>query len=78
MMVLKQSGRLLLAGAMIGFVIAVGASLMLRPMLYQVSAFDPVMLLSMLGFLTLCGLAAAYIPARRATRHNLAAALAHD
>jgi predicted permease len=78
MMVLKQSGRLLLAGAMIGFVIAVGASLMLKPMLYQVSTFDPVMLLSMLGFLSLCGLAAAYIPARRATRHNLAAALAHD
>jgi ABC-type antimicrobial peptide transport system permease subunit len=77
-MVLKLSGRLLLAGALIGSVIATGASLMLRPILYEVSVFDPVMLLSMLGFLTACGLAAAYLPARRATRHNLALALAHD
>lgn len=77
-MVLKQSGRLLLTGALIGFVIALGASFMLRPILYEVSVFDPLMLLSMLGFLTACGLATAYIPARRATRHNLALALAHD
>jgi predicted permease len=77
-MVLKQSGRLLLAGALIGFVITVGASVLLRPMLYEVSAFDPAILLSMLGFLTTCGLVAAYIPARRATRHNIALALAHE
>jgi predicted permease len=77
-MVLKLSGRLLSAGALIGMVVAMGASLMLRPILYEVPVFDPVMLLSMLGFLTACGLAAAYLPARRATRNNLAQALAHD
>ena len=77
-MVLKQSGALLLAGAIIGIAIVAGASFILRPMLYEVSTFDPVMLLSMLGFLITCGLIAAYIPARRATRHNLASALAHD
>jgi predicted permease len=77
-MVLKLSGRLLSAGALIGMVVAMGASLMLRPVLYEVPVFNPVMLLSMLGFLTACGLAAAYLPARRATRNNLAQALAHD
>ncbi len=77
-MVLQESGRLLCAGSLVGCVFAISAALLLRPVLFEVSPLDPVMYLAMLGFIVICGLAAAYLPARRATRHNLASALAHD
>ncbi len=77
-MVLAQVGRLLAAGTALGVAIAVGASFLLKPFLYDAPTFDAPLFLGAIGFLNLCGLAAAFIPAWRAAKLNLARTLAHD
>ena len=67
-MLLAQAGKLLLAGAIIGVGLAFLSSRMLSSFLYGVKPHDLATLGGVTVLLLLCGLAAAYVPARRASR----------
>lgn len=77
-LVLRQGMRLALAGVAIGLVAALGLSRLLRGMLYQVSAADPLTYVVIPLLLTLVALAATWLPARRATRLDPAVVLRED
>jgi len=66
------------AGAVVGLVVALGASRLLSSLLFEVSPGDPLAMIGALVVLLLVALAAAYIPARRATRIDPATALRAD
>jgi putative ABC transport system permease protein len=67
-MMLGEGGRLAVAGVVAGSLIALAAARLIRGLLFEVSATDPLTLLAVaLGLLTVA-LLASYIPARRATR----------
>jgi len=67
-MLLVQAGRLLLAGAIIGLGLALLSSRMLASFLYGVKPHDLATLTGVTALLLVCGLVAAYVPARRASR----------
>jgi predicted permease len=67
-MLLGQAGRLMLAGAGIGLVLAYFSTRMLASFLYGVSPHDARTMISVTALLILSGLLAAYIPARKASR----------
>lgn len=66
-MVLRDAGRLVLAGAAIGLVGALFAARMLGSLLHGVGPFDPAAFASAAMLLALVGVAAAALPARRAS-----------
>jgi predicted permease len=74
-LVLKSSARAIGAGLFVGFIAAFIASRMLGANLYGLSPLDPATYLSVALVLLSAGLAAAYWPARRATRIAPATAL---
>jgi putative ABC transport system permease protein len=67
-MVLKEGLALTAAGLVVGLWVAVGIGLLVGSMLYEVSAFDPVVFLVAPLLLAAASLAACYLPALRATR----------
>ena len=74
-MVLREAGVLFGAGAGVGMVIALVGATAVRAMVYGVRPYDPVTLVTALGLLGIAGLAASYLPARRAARLDPAVAL---
>jgi putative ABC transport system permease protein len=77
-LVLGTSSRAVFVGLFAGFAIALPASRLLRSFLYGASALDPVAYLSVAGILAVAGIAASYIPARRAARVDPATTLRHE
>lgn len=67
-MVLKEGLALTAVGLVVGLWIAVGIGMLVGSMLYEVSAFDPVVFLVAPTLLAAASLAACYLPALRATR----------
>ena len=67
-MLLGQAGRLLLAGAAMGIVLSYAAARLIASFLYGVKPHDVGTMLAVTALLLACGLAAAYVPARRASR----------
>ncbi|MDX1394666.1 MAG: ADOP family duplicated permease [Gemmatimonadota bacterium] len=67
-MVLGQAGRIGVLGVAIGLVAAFGLTRLMRAMLYGVAPTDPLTFLAVAVFLIAVTVAAAYIPARRASR----------
>lgn len=65
--VLRRALVMTTAGAVVGLAGALAASRLLTKLLYQVSPADPMTLLGVSALLIVVALAAAYIPARRAT-----------
>lgn len=65
-LVLRQASWMLLAGSALGLVLAWFSSLLLRMFLYGVQPHDPWTLVATTLFLLACGLASAWLPARRA------------
>jgi ABC-type antimicrobial peptide transport system permease subunit len=65
-LILRQTGGMLAAGLGIGLVLAYFGSLGLRTFLYGVKPEDPWTLIAVTLLLLVSGLAAAYLPARRA------------
>lgn len=65
-LVLRQASWTLLAGSALGLVLAWFSSLLLRMFLYGVQPHDPWTLAATTLFLLACGLASAWLPARRA------------
>lgn len=77
-LVLRESTQPVLAGLLVGMLLSVGASYLMRAILYGVSILDAV---SYIGVSTLflgIALFAAYIPARRALRVDPMAALRYE
>ncbi len=77
-MLLKQAGRLLLAGAVIGVVLAYFSGRLLSSFLYGVKSHDAATLTGVTAALLLCGLLASYVPALRASRVDPLQALRGD
>lgn len=73
--VMSESGRLIIAGIVIGAGAAAMLVRVLESQLYQVRPWDPMAFGGSIAVLALAGLAAAYLPARRATRVDPLAAL---
>ncbi len=67
-MVMKQGSIQLIIGLAVGFLLAAGLSRGLSGILFGVEPWDPLVFLSIAVIMVVCGLAASFIPARRATR----------
>lgn len=77
-LVLAGHSRAMLAGLGIGVLGALASSLILRSRLHGVGPFDPVAYLSVAATLAVAGLAASYVPVRRAARVDPVVALRYD
>lgn len=77
-LVLGSSSRAVTIGLGIGLAVALLGSRLLRNLLYGVSPLDPFAYLSVACILAIAGLAASYVPARRASRVDPLQALRHD
>jgi ABC-type antimicrobial peptide transport system permease subunit len=62
----------------VGIAASLGADRFVATLLYGVSLRDPVTIVGVAALLALVGLAASYIPARRATRINPVTALRYE
>jgi predicted permease len=69
-MVMRQAGWLTVFGVSIGLVCSVGASLLMRKILFGVQAWDAPTLAGVAVVLGAASLAASFLPARRAARVN--------
>ena len=67
-MILGQGMRVSALGIAIGLAIALGLTRLLRTLLFEVSATDPVTFGLVAMMMSLIALMACYLPARRATR----------
>ncbi|HEX5177494.1 MAG TPA: FtsX-like permease family protein, partial [Chthoniobacteraceae bacterium] len=77
-MVLRQSGRLVLIGLLVGVPVAFGATRLLGTMLYGVGATDLVTYLLVIALLGVAAFFASIIPAFRATRVDPMVALRYE
>ena len=67
-LLLSEGGRLALAGILLGSVVAIAASRLIRGLLFDVSATDPATFALVPIVLLAVAALASYLPARRATR----------
>jgi putative ABC transport system permease protein len=67
-MVIGEGGRLAVTGVLIGSAIAIAGGRLIRDLLFNVSATDPLTFAGVAIGLLAVALLASYIPARRATR----------
>jgi putative ABC transport system permease protein len=77
-MVVTSGLRLIGIGAGIGVVMVFFAARVLSSQIYGVSWYDPLTLAGVIGVLAGAGLAASYLPSRRATRVDPAIALRYE
>jgi len=74
-MVLREAGRLAVAGIAVGLACAVGAAMLMRGLLFGTAPWDATTLAAVAVVLGACTLLASYIPARRAASVNPVEAL---
>ena len=67
-LVLRQSGRLAIAGTLVGFTLAVGLAILVRSLLVGIGSVDPLAFGIATLVLTAVLLAASWVPARHASR----------
>jgi predicted permease len=77
-LILREGVALAAAGLTLGLVLALAAGQLVSSMLYQVSPFDPVVLVIAFSILAAASVVATYIPARRATLVTPVSALRHE
>jgi putative ABC transport system permease protein len=77
-MVLREAAAVILAGLVAGVAGALAASRFLRTLLFEVRPGDPMTIGSVSLLLAAVGLAACYLPARRATRVDPIIALRNE
>jgi predicted permease len=68
--ILKEAGRLIAVGIVIGLAGSVGAAMLMRKLLFGVQAWDATTLVGVAVVLSLSAMLASYIPARRAASVN--------
>jgi putative ABC transport system permease protein len=74
-MVVSEGGRLAVIGVAVGSVVALAGARLIRGLLFEVSATDPLTFVAVAAALFGVALLASYLPARRATRVDPAIAL---
>jgi putative ABC transport system permease protein len=77
-MVISQGLRLAGAGALVGLIVSLVFSRLLRNELFHVNPFDPLTFAAMAAVLVAAALLASYLPARRATRVDPMVALRYE
>jgi ABC-type antimicrobial peptide transport system permease subunit len=77
-MIASQSLRLIITGIVIGLAIAAGATRLMTNLLFNVSAIDPMVFISLSLLLIVVALLAGLIPARRATAIDPMVALRNE
>lgn len=78
LMVLRQGLAMIAIGVLVGEMVSVVATRLLRNQLFGVSAHDPVVLLAGVGVLVIVGTLACIVPARRATLVEPTVALRYE
>jgi putative ABC transport system permease protein len=77
-LILRDGARLLLVGLAIGMPLALVLSRVLKSLLFETPAADPLTLAAVVGILAVSALVASYLPARHAARVAPAEALRHS
>jgi predicted permease len=77
-MVLRQATLLVAIGMALGIAATLASGSMLRALLFGTGARNPVVLIAVCGLVTVTGLLAAYLPARRAMRVEPSVALRYE
>jgi len=77
-LILAGHSRAVAAGLVVGLLGAVASSVVMRSRLHGLSPFDPVAYLGVAALLAAAGLAASYLPARRAVRVDPVVALRYE
>ena len=77
-LVFRSAGRPLLAGLALGLLASVAGAALLRQYIFGLSHLDPVTYVAVLGTLAMAGMAATWLPARRAVRVDPIEALRQD
>lgn len=77
-LIVREGGRMILIGVIVGTAGALAATQLLKSLLYGVRAADPLTLFTASAVLVGAGLLATYVPARRATRVDPMVALRYE
>jgi predicted permease len=77
-MVLRETGMMLMIGAVLGIVLTFACARLIAGRLYGLSTLDPLTILSAVGLFAIVAAIAAFLPAARAARVNPIAALRHE
>jgi ABC-type antimicrobial peptide transport system permease subunit len=77
-LVVSQGAKVVLVGVVTGVVAAVASTRLLKALLYDVNALDPVVFVAMSITMIGIGLLASYVPARRASNVNAMESLRSD
>ena len=77
-LVMRHVGIMVIAGCAVGVLAAIGVVRVVEALLFGVSSYDPLAFIAAVVVLSLVALAAAYLPARRASRIAPMAALRYE
>jgi putative ABC transport system permease protein len=77
-MILRQAGKMVTLGVVVGLLASLGVSRLMASMLFGVSSYDPLTFVAVAVILAAVALAACYIPARRAARVDPMVALRYE
>ena len=78
LMVLRMGLQLIALGAIAGLLLSLGVTRVLAHQLWSVSPYDPITLIAVVSIMGVAGLAASYVPARRATQVDPIVALRYE
>jgi putative ABC transport system permease protein len=67
-LVVLEGAKVVVIGAAVGIAAALASTRLLKTLLYEVSAVDPIVFVAMSGMMVGIGMLASYLPARRASR----------